>query len=69
MGRIGSAVPGLRKPMSVVTPFSRQEAAPPMSPRQLETPTFLRQRQSSHGLEEFNEELLDIPAFLRAQAD
>lgn len=69
MHHAGASSQGLRKPMSVVTPFARQETAPSMSPRQLETPTFLRQRQSSHGLEEFNEELLDIPAFLRAQAD
>ena len=70
MAHAPTGTPGLRKPMSVVTPFSRQETAPQqMSPRQLDTPTFLRQRQSSHGLEEFNEELLDIPAFLRAQAD
>jgi cell division protein FtsZ len=63
------AVPGLRKP--VVTPFARPERVEPTvaSPRQLDTPTFLRQRQAAHSLEEFNEELLDIPAFLRAQAD
>jgi hypothetical protein len=61
-------VPGLRKP-AVVTPFQRPEPPSVSSPRQLETPTYLRQRQSVHSLEEFNEELLDIPAFLRAQAD
>lgn len=65
------AQPGpLRKP-TTVTPFARSERADSVAttPRQLETPTFLRQRQAVQSLDELNEELLDIPAFLRAQAD
>jgi cell division protein FtsZ len=65
---------GLRK-QQVVTPFARPDVAAAMAnatkpnPRSLDTPAFLRQRQSHHALDDLNEELLDIPAFLRAQAD
>jgi cell division protein FtsZ len=64
-------VHGMRSKAPVVTPFARPERhEASMSPRQLDTPTFLRQRHTAaHNLDELNEELLDIPAFLRAQAD
>ena len=63
-------VAGMRK-QHVVTPFARPElgAVAKTPQRSLDTPTFLRQRQMHNSLDDYNEELLDIPAFLRAQAD
>ena len=35
----------------------------------LETPTVMRRQERPQAPDEFDEELLDIPAFLRRQAD
>jgi hypothetical protein len=66
---IGFGGAALRKP-AVVTSFNRPEpaAAPFGQSRYLETPTYQRNTRP-HADADYNEELLDIPAFLRAQAD
>jgi cell division protein FtsZ len=63
-------VPGLAAP-GVVTPLRGQNPWPPRA-RELEVPPAVRQARSAAAhiaAAEYNEEILDIPAFLRAQAD